>query len=73
MGEGWGFEPGRLPDYWVSERPIVALRLPRARRSCRRTSIRPSDDAYLEWAGGSFNPARFDVTAVNLLLDKIKS
>ena len=27
----------------------------------------------LEWAGGSFDPARFDITAVNLLLDNIKS
>lgn len=27
---------------------------------------------YLEWAGGSFEPTRFDITAVNLLLDSIK-
>jgi hypothetical protein len=29
-------------------------------------------DQFLEWAGGSFDPGRFDITAVNLLLDGIK-
>jgi hypothetical protein len=27
----------------------------------------------LAWVGGSFDPTRFDVTAVNLLLDSIQS
>jgi hypothetical protein len=29
-------------------------------------------ERFLSWVGGSFDPARFDVTAVNLLLDDIK-
>lgn len=28
---------------------------------------------FLEWVGGCFDPARFDITATNLLLDSIKS
>ena len=28
---------------------------------------------FLRWAGGSFDPTHFDITAVNLILDNIKS